>query len=103
MNRRQLCQSIALALSAATLDTLLPARAQAALPDTRITKISIFNPSDESGLSGWINQSAIIVKVECDNGLVGIGQGGARDLFDDIAGMLIGENPFRTEYLWSRM
>ena len=103
MNRRQLCQAIALSLASVSLDTLLPARAAAALPDTRISRISIFNPSDESGLSGWINQSAIIVKVECDNGLVGIGQGGTRDLFDDIAGMLIGENPFRSEYLWSRM
>jgi galactonate dehydratase len=103
MNRRQLCQAMALSLSSASLGTLLPARAEAALPDTRITKISIFNPSDQSGLSGWINQSAMLVKIETDNGLFGIGQGGARDLFDDLAGMLIGENPFRIEYLWSRL
>ena len=103
MNRRQLCQAMALSLSSASLGTLLPARAEAALPDSRITKISILNPSVQSGLSGWINQSAMLVKIETDNGLFGIGQGGARDLFDDLAGMLIGENPFRIEYLWSRL
>lgn len=103
MNRRQLCQAIALSLSAASLEAVLPTRAEAALPATRITKVSIFNPSDESGLSGWINQSAMLVKIETDNGMFGIGQGGARDLFDDLAGMLIGENPFRIEYLWSRL
>ena len=103
MNRRQLCQAIALSLSAASLEAVLPTRAEAALPATRITKVSIFNPSDESGLSGWINQSAMLVKIETVNGMFGIGQGGARDLFDDLAGMLIGENPFRIEYLWSRL
>lgn len=103
MQRRKLLNLMALGAALPAFDCLLSPGAQAALPDTRITKISIFNPSDESGLSGWINQSAIIVKVETDNGLSGIGQGGTRDLFDDIAGMLIGENPFRTEYLWSRM
>jgi galactonate dehydratase len=103
MNRRQLCQAIALSLSTAALETVLPTRAEAALPDTRITRISIYNPSDASGLSGWINQSGMLVKIETDSGLFGIGQGGTRDMFDDLAGMLIGENPFRIEYLWSRL
>lgn len=49
------------------------------------------------------NQSAHIVTVETDAGITGIGEGGARDTIEQVAGMLIGENPLRIEHLWQRM
>lgn len=99
MKRRQFNTGLVLSPLVGVASTGL----EAALPDTRITRVSVYNPTDTSGLSGWINQSSMLVKIETDSGLYGIGQGGTLDLFEDLAGMLIGENPFRTEYLWSRM
>jgi galactonate dehydratase len=104
MRRRNLCQSIALGLMATPiLNAGLIQQAQGALSDMKITRIRLYNPSDTTGLSGWINQSAILVTIETDSGLVGVGQGGSKDLIEDIGGMLIGEDPFRIEYLWSKM
>ncbi|MDT8398585.1 MAG: mandelate racemase/muconate lactonizing enzyme family protein [Pseudomonadales bacterium] len=104
MNRRHLCRSLLWGLGSANLLKLgLGSQAQAALSDMKITRIRIYNPGNTNGLSGWINQSAIIVTVETDAGITGIGQGGTRDLLEDVAGVLIGEDPFRIEYLWQKM
>jgi L-alanine-DL-glutamate epimerase-like enolase superfamily enzyme len=78
-------------------------QADAALSDLKITRIRIFNPTNTTGLSGWLNQSEIIVAVDTDAGVTGFGQGGTRDILRDAAGVLIGKDPFRTEYLWQRM
>ena len=78
-------------------------RAQAAPSDMKITKVRVYNPTDTSGRSGWLNHSAIVVTVETDSGLTGIGQGGTKDMVQDCAGSIIGQDPFRTEYLWQRM
>jgi L-alanine-DL-glutamate epimerase-like enolase superfamily enzyme len=43
------------------------------------------------------------VTVETDAGITGIGQGGTKDMIQDCAGAIIGQDPFRTEYLWQRM
>src|SRR5204863_522003 len=40
---------------------------------------------------------------ETDQGLTGIGEGGAHDTMEQCAGMLIGEDPFRTDYLWQML
>lgn len=99
MNRRIFLQS--LAAGAAGLSAVT--RVDAAVSDLKIRRIRIFNPTGTSGLSGWLNQSEIIVAVDTDAGVTGIGQGGTRDLLRDAAGVLIGKDPFRTEYLWQRM
>jgi len=104
MQRRQLCQAIFSSLVAAPiLNAGLAQYAKGALSDTRITRIRIWNPEGTNGLADWINLSEILVTIETDSGLVGIGQGGTRDLHEDIAGLLIGEDPFRTEYLWGKL
>lgn len=104
MKRRQLCQAIFTSLVAAPIiNAGLTQRAKGALSDTRITRIRVYNPTGTSGLSDWINLSEILVTIETDSGLVGIGQGGTKDLHEDIAGLLIGEDPFRIEYLWSKL
>jgi len=81
----------------------LATRAHAAPSDMKITKVRVYNPTDSSGRSGWLNHSAIVVIVETDSGITGIGQGGTKDMIRDCAGSIIGEDPFRTEYLWQRM
>ncbi len=43
------------------------------------------------------------MQVETDAGLTGIGEGGAPDVMEQLAGQLIGEDPFRTERLWRIM
>lgn len=46
------------------------------------------------------NQARGIVEVETDGGLIGIGEGGTRDMVEQCAQMLIGADPFRIEHLW---
>lgn len=72
----------------------------AALPKAKITKVSIFEPPD---LNPLFNQSNMVVTVETDNGLVGIGEGGSKDTLEQCAGRLIGQDPFQTERRWQDM
>ena len=74
--------------------------ANAALPKAKITKVSIFEPPD---LNPLFNQSNMVVAVETDTGLLGIGEGGSKDTLEQCAGRLIGQDPFRTERLWQDM
>ena len=60
-------------------------RTQSAPSDMKITRVRVYNPTDTSGRSGWLNHSAIIVTVETDAGITGIGQGGTRDMIRDCA------------------
>jgi len=78
-------------------------RSGAAPSDMKITKVRVFNPTDTSGRSGWLNHSAIIVAVDTNAGITGIGQGGTKDMIQDCAPAIIGQDPFRNEYLWQRM
>ncbi len=104
MQRRRLCQAIFTSLvTAPILNAGQTQQAMGALSDTKITRIRVWNPTGTNGLSDWINLSEILVTIETDSGLTGVGQGGTRDLLEDIAGLLIGEDPFRTEYLWSKL
>ena len=102
MNRRLFLQSLAAAIGGALSPVLMPS-AEAALSDLKITRIRIFNPTNATGLSGWLNQSEIVVAIDTDAGITGVGQGGTRDVLRDASGVLIGKDPFRTEYLWQRM
>ncbi len=102
MNRRDFVQAAALSASGA-LSFLSAQPADAALSDMKITRVRVFNPTDKTNLSGWVNLSDIIVAVDTDAGITGFGQGGTPDLLRYAAGSLIGQDPFRTEYLWQRM
>src|SRR5688572_32345271 len=77
----------------------------AALPDLKITRIRYYRtPTDAAGRPNTrqplFNQSTNVVIIETDAGLTGIGEGGSHDTMEQCAGMLIGEDPFRTERLW---
>ena len=72
----------------------------AALPEAKITRVRFFRVRDSRPI---FNQSSHIVTVETDAGLTGIGEGGSPDTVRQLAAMIVGENPFRTEHLWQVM
>jgi len=66
----------------------------------KIVRICIYRPHK---LNRTFNQSDMLVTVESDDGLVGIGEGGAPDTLIQCASMLIGEDPGRIQHLWQFM
>jgi L-alanine-DL-glutamate epimerase-like enolase superfamily enzyme len=97
MNRRAFLKSLTAAPAAALLR---PRRAEAALPKAKITRVRIYKPPD---LNELFNQSNMIVTVETDIGITGIGEGGSKDTLEQCAGTLIGKNPFQIEAIWQEM
>ncbi len=97
MFRRSFLKSLAAAPAAAILR---PQIAEAALPKMKITKVTIYRPPN---LNELFNQSNMVVTVETDAGITGVGEGGAKDTLEQCAGTLIGKNPFRIEALWQEM
>ena len=97
MNRRSFLKSLA-AAPAAILAR--PQLAEAALPKAKITRVRIYRPPN---LNQTFNQSDMIVTVETDIGITGIGEGGLKDTLEQCAGTLIGNNPFQIEALWQEM
>src|SRR5258707_10424370 len=97
MNRRTFLKSLAVAPAA---NLLRPNRAEAALPAAKITRVRIHKPPN---LNELFNQSNMIVTVETDIGITGVGEGGAKDTLEQCAGTLIGKNPFRIEAIWQEM
>ena len=77
------------------------ARAEARLPAAKITKIRIFYPKnyDRNGAQAF-PQSNLVVLVDTDAGITGIGQGGSPDTVRNVARSVIGRNPFDTELIW---
>ena len=66
----------------------------------KITRIRIYRPQR---LNPHFNQSDMMVTLETDTGLTGIGEGGARDTLEQCGAMLIGEDPERIQHLWQMM
>src|SRR5688572_8782590 len=97
VNRRSLLKFLAAGAGAA----LLPAtRSEAALPKAKITRVKCWaHPS----MTRSFSQSGMLVTVETDIGITGIGEGGSPDLIQDLAGSLIGKNPFEIERIWHHM
>src|ERR1044071_8621349 len=100
MHRRSFLRNC---LAASAASALSPALSTAALPKAKITRIRYYRtPTDAAGRPNvhqpTFNQSTHVVIVETDQGLTGVGEGGAHDTMEQCAGMLIGEDPFRTDY-----
>jgi galactonate dehydratase len=76
------------------------ARAQS-LPRATITRIRIFYPLnyDRNGPQAF-PQSNMVVLVDTDAGITGIGQGGSPDTVRNVARSVIGRNAFDTEMIW---
>jgi L-alanine-DL-glutamate epimerase-like enolase superfamily enzyme len=77
-----------------------PKLAQAALPKMKITRVRIYEPPHPNPL---FNQSDMVVTIETDAGITGIGEGGSRDTLSQSAGRLIGRDPQYIERLWQDM
>lgn len=94
MNRRTFLKAIAAAPAAGMLTSF---DAAAALPKAKITRVRIYRPPT---LNPLFNQSNMVVTVETDIGITGVGEGGAKDTLEQCAGTLIGKNPFHTDAIW---
>jgi L-alanine-DL-glutamate epimerase-like enolase superfamily enzyme len=98
MNRRSFVRSLAAAPAAGL--TGVP-RAHAAPGKMKITRVRAWIPPEPNPL---FNQSNIVITVETDAGITGIGEGGgAKELIEQCAGRLIGQDPHYIERLWQDM
>jgi len=100
VNRRTLFKTLAVAPAATVLPSLPAIGTTAGLPTAKVTRVRIFRPPN---LNPLFNQSDMVVTVETDAGITGIGEGGAKDTLEQCAGTLIGKNPFHTAAIWQEM
>jgi galactonate dehydratase len=98
MKRRAFLKSLA-ATTIATGVRTLPAYA-APLPKMKITRVRAYLPPHPNPL---FNQSDVVVTIETDAGITGIGEGGVKDTLSQSAGRLIGRDPQYIERLWQDM
>src|SRR6188508_3193671 len=96
MNRRSFLTRLAGIGGASVLSRY----ADAALPKAKITRVRIYKPAE---FNPTFNQSNMVVTVETDVGITGVGEGGTKDLLEQCAGSLIGKDPFLIERIWHDM
>src|SRR5689334_23418659 len=77
------------------------ARTAGRLAPTKVTRIRLFYPQnyDRNGPQAF-PQSNMVVLVDTDAGITGIGQGGSPDTVRNVARSVIGKNAFDTEMIW---
>jgi galactonate dehydratase len=97
MNRRAFLKSLA---AASTFSFASLPLVTAAVPKMKITRVRVYAPPKPNPL---FNQSDMVVTVETDAGITGIGEGGSPDLLAPEAGRLIGKDPQYIERLWQDM
>ncbi len=98
VKRRAFLRSLAVAAVAGATHAL-PASA-VALPKMKITRVRAYLPPNPDPL---FNQSDVVVTIETDAGITGIGEGGVKDTLSPSAGRLIGQDPQYIERLWQDM
>src|SRR5580658_4969159 len=98
MKRRDFLRSLA-ATAVAGAAKSVPAYA-VPLPKMKITRVRAYLPPNPNPL---LNQSDVVVTVETDAGITGIGEGGMKDTLSQSAGRLIGRDPQYIERLWQDM
>ncbi|MFN7995096.1 MAG: mandelate racemase/muconate lactonizing enzyme family protein [Bryobacteraceae bacterium] len=97
MNRRSFLMSMAAASAASVVRV---PRLSAAVPKMKITRVRVYSPPNANPL---FNQSDLVVTVETNGGITGIGEGGSKEMLEQCAGRLIGQNPHYIEKLWQDM
>ncbi len=97
MNRRTLLKSVAAASAAGVIRA---PQLQAAVPKMKITKVRVYSPPNPNPI---FNQSDLVVMIDTDAGITGIGEGGSKDMLEQCAGRLIGQDPQFIERLWQDM
>jgi galactonate dehydratase len=77
------------------------AQAASRLSPTKVTKIRVFFPPnwDRNGAQA-LPQSNMVVLVDTEAGITGVGQGGSPDTVRNVARSVIGRNAFETERIW---
>ena len=77
------------------------ARAASRLAPAKVTRIRLFYPPnyDRNGPQAF-PQSNMVVLVDTDTGITGVGQGGSPDTVRNVARSVIGRNAFDTEMIW---
>jgi L-alanine-DL-glutamate epimerase-like enolase superfamily enzyme len=76
-------------------------RAESRLSPATITKIRVFYPLNYNANGPQaFPQSNMVVLVDTDAGITGIGQGGSPDTVRNVARSVIGKNAFDTEMIW---
>src|SRR5436190_4400104 len=77
------------------------ARTASRLPPAIITKIRVFYPPNynPNGPQAF-PQSNMVIFVDTDAGITGVGQGGSPDLVRNLARSIIGKNAFDSEMTW---
>src|ERR1700676_269507 len=98
MKRRAFLRSLAATAIASGMRTL-PAHA-APLPKMKTSRVRVYLPPHPNPL---FNQSDVVVTIETDAGITGIGEGGVKDTLSQSAGRLIGRDPQYIERLWQDM
>ena len=66
----------------------------------KITRVRAYQTASPNPL---FNQSDVVLTVETDAGITGIGEGGSKDMLEQSAGRLIGRDPHYIERLWQDM
>ena len=96
MDRRSFAKSVGGVVGAALAGATTPRR----LAPTKVTRIRLFYPQnyDRNGPQAF-PQSNMVVLVDTDAGITGIGQGGSPDTVRNVARSVIGRNAFDTERL----
>jgi galactonate dehydratase len=97
MNRRTFLKG---GMTAASVALASRSRIEAALPKMKITRVRAYAPPNPNPL---FNQSDLVVTIETDAGITGIGEGGSRDTLEQSAGRLVGRDPQFIERLWQDM
>ena len=76
-------------------------RAASRLPPATVTKIRVFYPPNYNANGPQaFPQSNMVVLVDTDAGITGVGQGGSPDTVRNVARSVIGKNAFDTEMIW---
>src|SRR5260370_16811520 len=87
MNRRSLLKSMTIAAGAGVAG---PRRVHAAVPKMKITRVRVYAPPDPNPL---FNQSNMVVTIETDGGIFGVGEGGSRNMLAPCARRRIRPTP----------
>ena len=102
MHRREFLKSLAATAVAGAVAR--PRFALAAVPKMKVTRIRAYAPPKSFfSVNQIFNQSYVVVTVETDAGITGIGEGGSKDLLAPCASRVIGRDPQEIEHLWQDM
>src|SRR3954462_10719766 len=87
--------------SAQAPGTAVAARTAGRLAPAKVTRIRLFYPQnyDRNGPQAF-PQSNMVVLVDTEAGITGVGQGGSPDTVRNVARSVIGRNAFDTEMIW---